>query len=76
MRDDQRIKPLDAGGAQIRNDDALPGVRFGTVERPRVVEQRVLRGAHQHGQPLPDIEHLDPGRTVCRARRRPEERGQ
>ncbi len=76
MGDDQRVEAVDTGGAQVGDDDALPGVRLGAVQWPGVVEQRVPGGAYDHRQPLPDVEHIDPGVAGHRSWGRPEQRRQ
>ncbi|KFB67743.1 MAG: hypothetical protein CAPSK01_002858 [Candidatus Accumulibacter vicinus] len=61
MGHDQRIERLDSAGAQVGNDDALAGVRFGAVQRPGVVEKIVFGGTHDNRQSLTDVKHIDPG---------------
>ncbi|MCY1431734.1 hypothetical protein D9M71_477100 [compost metagenome] len=58
MADQQQVQPGQAQAAQGRHHHPLADVE-GALARPRIVEERVLAGAHQHRQALPHVQHPD-----------------
>jgi len=69
MAEQQQIETSHVQRAQRRQDDTLTGIEIAET-RPGIVKQCVLPGTHQHGQPLPDIQHPDVGTPVVQLRRR------
>ncbi len=65
----QGVDALDAGVTQVRHHRRRTEVEIGAEARAGVVDQRVPAGAHHRGQPLPHIEHGEPGLARTRLRR-------
>ncbi len=59
VTDDQQIQPRHAQRAQGRHHRRFAHVQAAGKGRAGVVQYRVIGGAQQHREPLPDIQHAD-----------------
>jgi len=74
---DQSVKFPDANRSQIGHDNARAAVSVRTERRSGVVEQRVARGADDHGHAVSHVEHGDAQSTAFgRSRYNQEQRQQ
>ena len=60
MTDDDAVQARDPRGTQERHHDPAAAVSIAGIGWPGVIEQRMIGGANHRGQPLADVQHIDP----------------